>query len=147
MVSLSLYLSLFRVAWTDGQVATSVFVSIAICNMGLLKRGRLSVQPVTAEAYEAIVLLGNQGGWAQGGSTKNPEWTRADAAGAEAQEGGEEQVDKVNGTSQEKDGGKGKKRKAAEELVEGGGGGRTSRESSTANGRVGTRKSPRAKKE
>jgi hypothetical protein len=35
----------------------------AIKGMALLSRGRLSVQPVSAEAYEAITLLGERGGF------------------------------------------------------------------------------------
>ncbi|ORX40822.1 EVE domain-domain-containing protein [Kockovaella imperatae] len=35
----------------------------AIKGMALVNRGRLSVQPVTDEAYEAVVKLGTKGGW------------------------------------------------------------------------------------
>ncbi|TKY85509.1 hypothetical protein EX895_005671 [Sporisorium graminicola] len=35
----------------------------AIKDMALLNRGRLSVQPVTEEAYEAVVALSRKGGW------------------------------------------------------------------------------------
>ncbi|WRT70838.1 uncharacterized protein IL334_007837 [Kwoniella shivajii] len=37
--------------------------SNAIGNMQLVNRGRLSVQPVEQSAYDAIILLGTQGGW------------------------------------------------------------------------------------
>lgn len=36
---------------------------IAIREMTLLRRGRLSVQDVSPEAYEAIVTMGEKGGW------------------------------------------------------------------------------------
>ncbi|KAK4684934.1 hypothetical protein P7C73_g5223, partial [Tremellales sp. Uapishka_1] len=35
----------------------------AIASMQLVNRGRLSVQPVTEEAFQAVVLLGERGGW------------------------------------------------------------------------------------
>jgi hypothetical protein len=35
----------------------------AIKSMGLLNRGRLSVQPVTTDAWKAIIKLGERGGW------------------------------------------------------------------------------------
>lgn len=41
---------------TDEQVG-------AIAEMALLNRGRLSVQPVTKEAFEAVVQLSRKGGW------------------------------------------------------------------------------------
>lgn len=31
--------------------------------MALLNRGRLSVQPVEDEVFDAVVLLGTEGGW------------------------------------------------------------------------------------
>lgn len=37
----------------------------AIKEMPLLARGRLSVQPASAEAYEAVKRLGEQGGWGE----------------------------------------------------------------------------------
>ncbi|EPQ31021.1 uncharacterized protein PFL1_01210 [Pseudozyma flocculosa PF-1] len=44
----------------------------AIREMALLNRGRLSVQPVSPEAYEAVVLLGDRGGWQNWPGKWNP---------------------------------------------------------------------------
>ncbi|KAB8336863.1 hypothetical protein FH972_021171 [Carpinus fangiana] len=44
----------------------------AIKAMALLNRGRLSVQPVTDEAYEAVRLLGEKGGWEDWPGKWNP---------------------------------------------------------------------------
>lgn len=49
----------------------------AIAEMALLNRGRLSVQPVTKEAYEAVVQLSRKGGWDNWPGKWNPK-----AAGA-----------------------------------------------------------------
>ncbi len=42
----------------------------AIKNMALIKRGRLSVQPVVEEAWRTIHLLANNGGWAEDNKKK-----------------------------------------------------------------------------
>ncbi|SPO23648.1 uncharacterized protein UTRI_03821_B [Ustilago trichophora] len=44
----------------------------AIADMALLNRGRLSVQPVTKVAYEAVVKLSDKGGWEGWSGKWNP---------------------------------------------------------------------------
>ncbi|KAK4049562.1 hypothetical protein OIV83_004059 [Microbotryomycetes sp. JL201] len=44
----------------------------AVASSQLLSKGRLSVQPCSDEFYEAVVLLGENGGWEDGSSNKNP---------------------------------------------------------------------------
>ncbi|KAL9941093.1 hypothetical protein V8E36_000581 [Tilletia maclaganii] len=66
----------------------------AIGSMALLNRGRLSVQPVSPEAYDAIVLLGSRGGFAdwpgkwnkrgRGGSKKRKQDGATDAVDHDA---------------------------------------------------------------
>lgn len=51
----------------------------AISEMALLSRGRLSVQPVTEEAYEAVVALSREGGWESWPGKWNPK-AKQDAA-------------------------------------------------------------------
>lgn len=56
----------------------------AIKEMALLNRGRLSVQPVSEEAYEAIVQLSRQGGWEHWPGKWNPKIKEAKSTKAEA---------------------------------------------------------------
>ncbi|EST05306.1 EVE domain protein [Kalmanozyma brasiliensis GHG001] len=49
----------------------------AIKGMALLNRGRLSVQPVTEEAFEAVVLLSKKGGWEHWPGKWNPKASSA----------------------------------------------------------------------
>ena len=54
----------------------------AIKEMALLNRGRLSVQPVTEEAYEAVVKLSKEGGWESWPGKWNTKATSAPASKA-----------------------------------------------------------------
>lgn len=47
----------------------------ALKDMVLLKRGRLSVQPVDQVAYDAIKLLGEKGGWSESMASKSKKGT------------------------------------------------------------------------
>ncbi|WVN89788.1 uncharacterized protein L203_105018 [Cryptococcus depauperatus CBS 7841] len=64
----------------------------AIKAMALVNRGRLSVQPVEGEAYDAIVKLGMQGGWDSLLGTRGR--TRTSTVGDKATSGSDE--DKKN---------------------------------------------------
>lgn len=48
-------------SWLNYQITPTQLASLK--SMALLNRGRLSVQPVTKDAYDAILLLGTKGGW------------------------------------------------------------------------------------
>lgn len=52
----------------------------AIADMALLNRGRLSVQPVTKEAFEAVVKLSEKGGWESWPGKWNPKGASSSSA-------------------------------------------------------------------
>lgn len=54
----------------------------AIKDMALLNRGRLSVQPVTEEAYDAVVALSRKGGWDSWSGKWNPKAASSTASAA-----------------------------------------------------------------
>ncbi|KAN0065876.1 hypothetical protein ACQY0O_001007 [Thecaphora frezii] len=60
----------------------------AIRSMALLNRGRLSVQPVTSKAYEAVVLLGDRGGWQSWPGKWNPGAKKTTQQTSKREEGG-----------------------------------------------------------
>lgn len=51
-----------------GEVVVEYLTGVQVLEiqkMALLRRGRLSVQPVTEEAYDVIVMISERGGWAK----------------------------------------------------------------------------------
>ncbi|CBQ73421.1 conserved hypothetical protein [Sporisorium reilianum SRZ2] len=54
----------------------------AIKDMALLNRGRLSVQPVTQEAYDAVIALSRKGGWEGWTGKWNPKAASSSAPAA-----------------------------------------------------------------
>ncbi|KAL5527836.1 hypothetical protein ACEPAG_6637 [Sanghuangporus baumii] len=75
--------------------------ALAIKEMALIKRGRLSVQPVEEDAWEAVQLLAEKGGWED-----DLETTTASGAGAKPKKGAkrkgivDESEDAPNGKKQ-----------------------------------------------
>ena len=64
----------------------------AIKDMALLNRGRLSVQPVTQEAYEAVVALSRNGGWDGWAGKWNPKPASSTSATSTATKKGKKQA-------------------------------------------------------
>jgi hypothetical protein len=123
----------------------------ALKSMQLLNRGRLSVQSVNTEAWEAVNLMGKKGGWEQWDSAVRKKKKSKPKAGSEDVEGNESEIllkregmdtgltDEPSGTSEkEKESNTSitmdKRKRKREEKVSGGGMNVTTPEWASTNG-------------
>jgi protein phosphatase-4 regulatory subunit 3 len=73
-----------------------------IQGMALVNRGRLSVQPVEEDAYDAIVALGEKGGWDEDAVGKKPAKAKAAKAPTSASKRKAEDSDGDDGAASTK---------------------------------------------